>query len=102
MRGQLGFGGNNMARVSRLLVLVDDGGEHRRTLGGEQEPVLPTAGQLNVDIGEQLAVKQRVVRGASAEVDVETAAERVEAVGKPGELGFREGERVDHSPWIKT
>src|SRR3546814_3727529 len=63
----------------------------RRT---QQEPRLAAAAEFQIDLGEQLAVHDRAVLGAHAQVYAEAAAERVQAVLRTRELLRSEERRV--------
>src|SRR5690606_9852175 len=65
-------------------------------LGGEPEPDLPPAGELDIDLGEQSRVDQRAVLDPDRAIDAEARAQGIEAVLGAGEFLPREGERVDH------
>ena len=61
----------------------------------QAQPDLAAADQVQVDLGQELAVEQRAVPGAGRVVDREAAAERVQAVLGAGEAALRQEQRVD-------
>ena len=65
-------------------------------VGDQAEPDLPAAGQLDIDLREQLRVEQGAVLDAVAAVDPEAHAQGVEAVLGARMPGARKGQRVDH------
>src|SRR4051794_5696209 len=88
------------ARSTRLA--NDDralGGVHGHALGVGHQPKadLTAAGQLDINLGEQLSVEQCAVLHALAAVDSEAHAQGVEAVLGPRMPGPGEHQRVDHS-----
>ena len=62
----------------------------------EGQADLPAAGQLDIELREQLRVEQRAVLDPLRAIDAEAGAERIEAVLGAGEFLAGEGERVDH------
>src|SRR5262249_56184395 len=64
----------------------------------EGEGGLAPAQQLEIDRGEELAVEQRAVLGARREVDLEAAAERVEAGRRAGEAAPGQAQRIFGRP----
>src|SRR5215212_2687492 len=65
-------------------------------VGDEAEPDLAPAGQLDIDLGEELCVEERAVLHAMAAVDSETHAQGVEAVLGAGMLAARELKGIAH------
>ena len=95
MGGQFRLGRHDRVAACGAGVDID---RHRptRVLRRQRQPALAAAGQLDIDLGQQLAVQQRVVGGARRQVDGEPPAQRVQAVRHPGKPGFRQRQRVDH------
>ncbi len=73
-------------RRGRALRLVD-----RR----KQQPLLPPARQLEIDLGGELGVEQRAVQAARREIDAEALAQLVERIARPGEPALGDVDRVD-------
>ena len=65
-------------------------------LGGERERHLTAADQLEIDLGQDLAVEQRAVQRAARIVDAVVLAERIEADARAGVAVARNLDRVDH------
>ena len=65
-------------------------------LGGQAEPDLPPAGQLDIDLRQQLGVEQRAVPGAVAAVDAIAGAQRVERILGPGMARTGQRHGIDH------
>src|SRR6185503_14986284 len=65
--------------------------------GDEPEADLPTAGKLDIDLGEQLGVEQRAMLDAVAAVDPEAHTQGVEAMLCARMLRPREHQGVDHA-----
>src|SRR5204862_4612874 len=65
-------------------------------LGDQREPDLAAAGQLDIDLREQLRVEQSAMLDALRAVHAEAGAKRVEAVLGAGKLLPGDGQRVDH------
>ena len=65
--------------------------------GNQAKPDLAAAGELDIDLGEQLRIEQGAVLDAVAAVDSEAHAQSVEAVLGARVLGPRQHQRVDHS-----
>ena len=63
----------------------------------ELQPTLTAAGQLQIDLGQQLRVDQRAVQLALRRVDAEAGAQPVQRVAGAGEARARDRERVDHA-----
>ena len=63
---------------------------------GEDQRGLAAAGQLGIDLGEDLGVEQGAVLGAPRIVDAVAPAERVEADRRAGMTAPRQGQRIDH------
>ena len=65
-------------------------------VGDQAEADLPAAGQLDIDLREQLRVEQGAMLDPVAAVDAEAHAQGVEAVLGAGMPGAGERQRVDH------
>ena len=72
------------------------GGRLADQFGDQGEADLAAAGQLDIDLGEQLRVEQRAVLDPLRAIDAEAGAERVEAVLRAGEFLAGEAQRADH------
>ena len=72
------------------------------SIGDQAKPDLAPAGQLDIDLGEQLRVEQGAMLDAVAAVDPEAHAQGIEAVLGAGMAGPREGQRVDASGVMQT
>lgn len=79
--GSLGRGGDEEVDAAGAGGGVGYGGGGLVVVAGEEEAALATAGEFDIDVGEETAVEEGVVAGALGKVDGETAAEGVEAVG---------------------
>jgi len=73
---------------------------HHRRVDREAQSDLPPAGQLDIDLREQLRVEQRAVECARAEVDSVARAQGVERVLGAGMLDPRDRQRVDHPAMV--
>ncbi len=71
--------------------------EAQALFGLQHQAALPSAGEFHIHLGQQFAVEQRVMCGAGGEIDVEAAAQRVQAVRHARKAGFRQHQRVDHA-----
>ena len=60
------------------------------------EADLPPAGQLDIDLGEQLCIEQRAVLDPVAAIDPVAGAQGVERVLGAGMAAAGERQRVDH------
>ena len=65
-------------------------------LGRERERHLAAADQLEIDLGQDLAVEQRAVQRPARVVDAVVLAERIEADAGAGVAVARNLDRVDH------
>ena len=63
----------------------------------QAEPDLTAAGQLDIDLGEQLRIEQCPVLDAVAAVDAEPYAQGIKAVLGAGMLRARQHQRIDHA-----
>jgi len=59
------------------------------------QAALPPAGQLDIHLGQQPAIQQRVVRGARRQIDAETLAEFVQRIPRARDLRLGDFDRVD-------
>ena len=69
----------------------------RSSFGDNPETNLPSARQLDIDLGKQLCVQQRAMLHTMTTVDPEAHAQGIEAVLGTGMPGPRQLKRVDHS-----
>ncbi len=70
-----------------------------RHIGGirhQPETDLPTSGQLDIDLGKKLGIKQCAVLHAMAAIDSETHTEGVETVFRSRMLVASKRKRIDH------
>ena len=67
---------------------IDCIGHGNLVFGFQKKATLPASGQFDINIGQKLAVEQRVVTGPFGQVDGEAAAKGIEAVGQAREPGF--------------
>ena len=87
--------GTGRAPMRRDVVAAGDASARRSIVLAEDQARLPSADQLDIDLGEQLGVEERAVEGAPADVDLVARAERIERI-RPGRvLAPRQHQRVD-------
>src|SRR5690606_30352748 len=72
-------------------------GRCRAGIRRQGKPDLPAAGELDIDLREQLRVEERAVQHAVTAVDPVTHAKRVERMLRARMAPPRERERVDHT-----
>src|SRR5688572_18034277 len=85
-------------RAEFAMARLERGDRDRRGagLGSEREADLPAAGELDIDLREQLGVEQRAVQHTVAAVDAVTHVQRVERMLGARMAAACEHQRVDH------
>ena len=90
--GEMGTGCAKFALADAERIDLDHG---LAGLGRQRQPDLAPAGELDIDLGQQLGVEKSAVSNPVAPVDAIAGAQRVERMLGTGMAASREGQRVE-------